>query len=604
MRAARPEEQWRDALLAVESYAGDRAAAWDAVLALVGGIERPDLPTDVAAPWRAPGALDALAALHESSLDAGDRVARGSFYTPPALVGWLLDRALPAGAALAASPPVGVLDPACGAGAFLVPVAQRLLDAGLPAVDVAARLHGTDLDPVAVGITRLRLRALLGVDVPGVRVADGLAAPAPGDVPADVVDVVVGNPPFGGQLRRRTTRSRDAARGPGAYTDTAALFLRAALDRVAPGGTVALVQPLSVLAARDAAPVRRALRARARLTAAWATTTMLFPGARVLTCAVVARADDRDAPAPRGGTTVATWAGADLRRGPDVPLDDDLDAPWGVLAAPAAGIPVVAPRTLGVLGDEVAVTADFRDEYYGLVPYVREAEPGDAPLVTSGLLEPAECCWGEVAARFAGTLYERPGVDVARLLADGGPLAAWAGERRVPKLLVATQGRLLEAAADPSGEWLPSVPVLTVVPADPARTWHHLAVLLAPPVAARAGAAYLGAGLSADVVKLSARQVAGLPLPADRTAWDDAAVLVRAAQEAGDDDRVAALAAYAEVACAAYGDRDALDWWLARLARRPPALRRKIGGSTPSDTAKISRGAHHGATARTRPRET
>ena len=49
--------------------------------------------------------------------------------------------------------------------------------------------------------------------------------------------VVLGNPPFLGQLRRRT--SRTAGTGPAAYTDTSALFLLRALERVRPGGTVA-----------------------------------------------------------------------------------------------------------------------------------------------------------------------------------------------------------------------------------------------------------------------------------------------------------------------------------------------------------------------------
>lgn len=49
-------------------------------------------------------------------------------------------------------------------------------------------------------------------------------------------------------------------------------------------------------------------------------------------------------------------------------------------------------------------------------------------------------------------------------------LARWAEARMVPKLLVAAQGRVVDA----SGDWLPSVPVLTVVPHHPEDLWRLL----------------------------------------------------------------------------------------------------------------------------------
>src|SRR3546814_9306325 len=50
-----------------------------------------------------------------------------------------------------------------------------------------------------------------------------------------------------------------------AYTDPAWLFALTAVEQVAPGGHVALVQPQSFLAARDAAAVRRRIDERADL---------------------------------------------------------------------------------------------------------------------------------------------------------------------------------------------------------------------------------------------------------------------------------------------------------------------------------------------------
>ncbi|WP_170981544.1 HsdM family class I SAM-dependent methyltransferase [Nocardioides dongxiaopingii] len=555
----------RGAVLAAESALGSRAAAWDAVLAVVAdahGLGRaPTGPADdVLAPWRDPAAAEQLGVVHESLLD--DRGRSGSFYTPAPLVGWLLDRALgpvvdPAVDQVVDPVVAGwvprVLDPACGTGNVLLAALRRL---GPGAVD---RVHGTDLDPVAVAITRLRLRLAVPDVEPAVleravRVADGLGAH-----PGAPYDAVVGNPPFLGQLRSRTagrsSHQLGAAAGLGAYTDTSAAFLHHSLGLVRPGGVVALVQPLSLLAARDAGRVRAAVRERGAVTAFWTSTTPVFTGTPVRTCAPVVTVA-----AEQG--LVPTWTGPGAVPGPDVVLPE---GEWGALAAPALGVPAVRPRSAGVLGDLGSCHGDFRDQYYGLVPFVRDGGAG-SPLVTSGLIDPARSRWGEAPTRFAKQAFGAPTVDLAALHADGA-LSAWVARRLVPKVLVATQGRVIEAVVDREGTWLPSVPVLSLSPpAD--RLWHALAVLLAPPVVALAAARYAGTALSVTSIKLSARQVADLPLPADTSAWDDAARLARLAQDAGDDVRHGALLAVAERMCEAYDDHRALAWWTGRLEAR------------------------------------
>ncbi|WP_435770996.1 HsdM family class I SAM-dependent methyltransferase [Nocardioides sp. SYSU DS0651] len=468
----------------------------------------------------------ALADRHEERLardDPAGRRARGAFYTPAALVEWVLDRALPASGQ--------VLDPACGTGHFLAAAARRI---------GARAVHGSDLDPEAVRIARLRLQAedptLTDEEVARqVVVADGLTAWA-----GRTFDAVVGNPPFLGQLRRRTAGTATAQRrGLGAYTDVSAVFLRHALDLVAEGGTIALVQPLSVLAARDAGPVRAAVAERGAVSDFWCADRPVFAGTPVLTCVPVVR----------------------IGAGP--PTDPDA---WGALAAPYFGVPEARLRTArGTVGDLAACTADFRDQYYGLRPFVRDGRhPGHAPLVTSGLIEPAECRWGRVPTRFARQVYDAPSVDLAALRAEGR-LAPWADARLVPKLLVAGQGRVVEAVVDADGAWLPSVPVVTVAPHDPADLWRLLALTLAPPLVATAAARYLGTGLTPGSVKLSARQVAALPLPADPEAWAAGAALAERAQRAElPAQRRAALGEAAAVMAVAYGEPatgPAVRWW-------------------------------------------
>ncbi|HWJ10629.1 MAG TPA: N-6 DNA methylase [Nocardioides sp.] len=471
----------------------------------------------------------AAADAHEQGLAArrDERRRRGAFYTPPELVDWVLDRALPERPAGAS-----VLDPACGAGHFLVAAARR--------VGVAS-VHGSDLDADAVRIARQRLHAE-DPTVPvaqleaQVVVADGLTAWT-----GRTFDAVVGNPPFLGQLRRTTGgQSEEHRRGLGAYTDTSAVFLRRALDLVGDGGVVALVQPLSVLAARDAGPVRAAVAACGSITDFWCSPRPVFEGTHVLTCVPV------------------------VRRGPGPRTDPEA---WGSLAAPSFGIPEAhLPSGTGVVGDLATCTADFRDQYYGLVPFVRD-DPTGTPLVTSGLIDPAELRWGHATTRFARRQYDAPSVDLAALCADGA-LSGWAAARLVPKLLVAAQGRVVEAVVDEAGAWLPSVPVLSVVPHEPADLWRLLAVTLAPPVVAHAAARYLGTGLTPGSVKVSARQLAALPLPPDRDAWAEGARLAEAAQAAPAAGRGELLAATGRVMAGAYGaDAALVDWWWERVRR-------------------------------------
>jgi hypothetical protein len=314
---------------------------------------------------------------------------------------------------------------------------------------------------------------------------------------------------------------------------------------------VALVQPLSVLGARDAGPVRARVAEVGAVIDFWVSERPVFRGTNVLACVPVVR------------------IGADGGPGPD---------DWGRLAAPYFGIPPVAlPAGTGVLGDIATCTADFRDQYYGLVPHVREAAigqklqgivpdlcrlgpndiPDGAPLITSGLIEPGACEWGRRPTRFARRRYDAPVVDVAAVRA--GALGSWVDARLVPKVLVAGQGRVIEAVVDERGEWLPSVPVVSVVPRDTDDLWRILAVLLAPPVVADAAARYVGTGLTPGSVKVSARQLARLPLPADATAWQEGADLARAGR----------VADAGSVMTGAYGvdDPGVLDWWVGRLGR-------------------------------------
>ncbi len=511
--------------------------------------------------------------VYEAALDAGARRTSGVHYTPPSVARRLVS------IALADRPGVAtVCDPTVGGGAFLLAAAEQLADrVGDRRAVAECLLWGADVDPGAVAVAEATITLWAGGDVDLAALRDHIVA-------ADVLvggvdgwpggfDAVVGNPPFLGQLARATARDHvaaarararfgDAAHG---YTDTAGLFLLAALDLAADGGTVCLIQPASLLATRDSATLRRAVEARAAVTGLWLAGERVF-AAQVRVCAPVlvrGRAARRE---------VRRWAGAAVaEREPIAVVTGDTWAPM------AYGLTSAAPSTAGRvagdgarLGDLCDATAGFRDEYYGLVPHVADGGDG-APLVTAGLVDPGVCHWGRRPSRFAGRAFARPTVDVGGLPPDGRA-ARWVAANGAPKIVVATQTRVIEAAVDRHGRWVASVPTIAV-DAGEAELWRILAVLLAPPVSAWAMEHFAGTALSSDAVKLSARQVLEIPLPTDRTAWDTAADVlehaVTPAGEAGDEAAWrSALVEFGGVMTRAYVDGDPdqyVSWWAARL---------------------------------------
>ncbi|WP_232675953.1 N-6 DNA methylase [Nocardioides sp. R-C-SC26] len=573
-------ERWRASVEAAAARLDAPIDVWQEVLAVLDGAPAPrDLE-----PWTEDGAIEHLGAVYESLVER--RAAEGVYYTPPALADWMVDRVAEAWPIDRRIP--RVLDPACGTGNLLLALARRLVDLGHPARQVVQSMHGTDVDDVAVRIARARLRALAGpdgadvIDVgleAGLRRADGLAT-----VPGGPFDVVLGNPPFLGQMRRATRRpvprsapgtrvdASDSGSSLGPYADVSARFLEQALrDHVAGDGVVALVQPWSVLAARDTASVRRLATDRGGITAFWASRTSVFPGVSVLACVVVVRCGATDA----GREAVPTWHGPGFQRGPDI-APPELE--WGPLAAPSVPLPVVRPvaarGSRATLAALATATSDFRDQFYGLVPHVTEAPDLHdvdrwAPLITSGLIEPGLSLWGRRAATFAGRRLQRPVVDLSSLAADER-LATWAAARRVPKVLVAAQGRVIEGVADPDGVWLPSVPVVSVVPDDVDGLWRVLAVLTAPPIAAATVGRYLGAGRSATSHRFSARQLLDLPLPVDAGAWQEAADLLRAGAAEPEGMAWPRLEEVAVAMARAYREDDATPWWLSVVGRSHP----------------------------------
>ncbi len=400
-------------------------------------------------------------------------------------------------------------------------------------------------------------------------------------------DAVIGNPPFLNQLHEQTANQKHVAnlhqsRYEGlvrAYTDTAYLFLALSYEVARPvGGHVGLVQPESLLAADGASELRRLIASCSQVRFLWVAGEKVF-NANILTCAVVLRKNQSTEPYSIGRARGADFEA--LRQVETSSVDLVQMPTWGPLIADGFGIPRVTFNSTSRLGDVLSATADFRDQYYGLAPFITEADADDvygqaqrlAPLVTVGLIDPLHNLWGEVPTRFDKRRWNAPAVDLSRLRAESD-LGEWADRRLVPKLLVATQTPILEVVPDEMGIVLPSVPVVTVVP-ESISLWHAAALLTAPALTAWAAARHLGASLSTSALKLSARQIENLPLPRQSQAWDHAALHARDAfSSKSADERARHLRHLALQMCNAFDIADAselISWWTSRLPLRETA---------------------------------
>ncbi|MFL6206983.1 MAG: N-6 DNA methylase [Acidimicrobiales bacterium] len=500
--------------------ADDRAlvvARRAASLAAAGGI---DLPDDLAL-WALasgrpdaapqPGEPEELGALLERTTGRRTRRRLGVHFTPGGLARDLVARAIDGHV----SPTIG--DPACGGGALLLACARQLVARGEPWRDVHARLWGRDVDALAVATCEAALALWAGGAPVAGRCTVGDALLEEGSWPA--LDVVVGNPPFLSPLSESTARPAGLAerlRGRfgdavGPYTDAAALFLLAACREVRPGGTVALIQPVSVLTNRDAAAVRAAVERLATVREVWVPSGRAFDAA-VDVCVPILDRDvvdgsggraDRPAGAP---ATAASWA-------------SHLTGPLGVPA-------VDLGEGSGMLGDRADVMAAFRTEYYGTVPHVHEADdlPEGRPLLTSGAIDLGGTAWGGRSARVGGRRWIRPVVDVSAL---EGRAAQWVARTAGPKLVVATQTKVVELAVDEDGCYVASVPLVVVRP-EAGQLWHAAAALASPAVSAWLFQRSAGSGLSPGALRISAPVLRSVPLPVDRVAWDRGAQAFRA----------------------------------------------------------------------------
>ena len=202
------------------------------------------------------------------------RATHGIFYTPPELVDRLVMMAEQAGVAWDTC---RALDPACGGGAFLLPIALRMVaamkraDPAFILQQLGARLRGFDLDPFGAWLAQATLEMALQ-DV--IRAA---GRPAPKMIEtrdsldlkkADygIYDLVIGNPPYG-RVSLPPDRRALFKRSIYGHANLYGLFTDAALRWAKDGGIIGYVTPTSMLSGLYYKALRGLLAAEAPLLA-------------------------------------------------------------------------------------------------------------------------------------------------------------------------------------------------------------------------------------------------------------------------------------------------------------------------------------------------
>ena len=199
------------------------------------------------------------------------RAQHGIYYTPPSLADRLIHQATAAGVDWGSA---RILDPASGGGAFLAPVACRIireLPGCSPRIlveNIATRLRGFEIDPLGAWLSQVTLDAiLLPITLEArkqlpvvVSVCNSLHKNAGAEF-----DPVIGNPPYGRTRFDLPTRKL-YQRSLYGHANLYGVFTDLALRHAAHGGIIAYVTPTSFLAgeyfknlrallAREAPPV-------------------------------------------------------------------------------------------------------------------------------------------------------------------------------------------------------------------------------------------------------------------------------------------------------------------------------------------------------------
>jgi hypothetical protein len=213
-----------------------------------------------------------IGSIYTVMLPAALRSELGAYYTPPPLVTRMLDLAEEAGVDFTHAT---VIDPACGGGAFLAPVALRMIArSGNASADwtirrLGKRLRGIEIDPFAAWMTRVLLEAaVMPLCVEAKRRLPDVVTVADALQPSEIgeFDLVIGNPPYG-RTKLDEPMRQYYARSLYGHANLYGLFTDLALRLVKPKGVIAYLTPTSFLGGQYFKALRELLANEASPTA-------------------------------------------------------------------------------------------------------------------------------------------------------------------------------------------------------------------------------------------------------------------------------------------------------------------------------------------------
>lgn len=329
-------------------------------LALIGFVEHIDL-TEISS--------DILGRIFERLISPERRHDMGQHYTNPGLARLMAEWGV-------TDPSATVLDPACGAGTFLVETYLRHEGFGMSHDEILAHTLGNDLDPFAVHLAAINLatrRIHKGLNYPQVRLGDafeitpgesmvkvaGYEAP---EISFEPVDLIIANPPYGRSHARESYASASleklglSVRPQMSGGNIAAWFVLLGVALKKPQGRMAFVLPSAVLQNENLADWRAWLRARFDVVIWHSEHDIWFSDARIATCVALFT--------PRGlgltetvhGQELGSLMFADLHE----PIDQHISYVDGV-PVPALGVEI---RDLTSLGpdEDILISGTLPDE--------------------------------------------------------------------------------------------------------------------------------------------------------------------------------------------------------------------------------------------------
>lgn len=212
-----------------------------------------------------------IGSIYTVMLPSDLRSELGAYYTPPPLVSRLLDQAEGAGFDFGMG---SAIDPACGGGAFLAPVALRMWNRAREsgAADewifrsLVKRLRGIELDPFAAWMSRTLLEAaLLPLCIAAKkRLPEEIVISGNALEPRDIgqFDLVIGNPPYGRVTLEPSMRAL-YARSLYGHANLYGLFTDLALRLAKRGGVISYLTPTSFLGGQYFMALRHLLTSEA-----------------------------------------------------------------------------------------------------------------------------------------------------------------------------------------------------------------------------------------------------------------------------------------------------------------------------------------------------